>query len=273
MRIFFCTVVILFLAPNGTAQEPRPKTLSTVEEIAQDFQAVPCKNTERQDGVRALFAKAGAEPDALKLEKVDRIENLTLRLPGTTNETIVIGAHYDFVDEGCGAVDNWSGIVAISHLYRSIRMLPHQKTILFVAFGKEELGLLGSRAMVSHIPKEEVSNYCAMVNVDSFGLAQPFALENASSAKLMALAKTSAASLQLPFYTARIDAGTSDSGSFIAGKIPGITLSGLSQDWQKVLHSRQDQAAKVNPGSVYLGYRLALLMWSQIDAQPCAAFR
>ena len=255
-----------------SAQSALP-TLSTEDEIRSDLMLAPCESKQRAEAVIKLFQKMGASDSEITSEEIKGVRNILITKAGNENETIIVGAHYDKTAAGCGAIDNWTGIVIIAHLYRVLRTANTHKNYLFVAFDKEESGLIGSATMARSIPKENRSSYCAMVNVDSFGLAQPFALENASSAKLMALAKTSAASLQLPFYTARIDAGTSDSGSFIAGKIPGITLSGLSQDWQKVLHSRQDQAAKVNPGSVYLGYRLALLMWSQIDAQPCAAFR
>ena len=41
-------------------------------------------------------------------------------------------------------------------------------------------------------------------------------------------------------------------------KIPAVTIHGMSSDWPNILHSSNDQAAKVNSASVYLGYRLAL---------------
>ena len=256
-----------------TAQELPPTIFSTVEQIQEDFQNVPCNAKDRQAGVRALFSKLGAEPDALKVDKVGRIENVRLEIAGTSKEKIVIGAHYDFVDRGCGAVDNWTGIVALAHLYRSIQVSPKQKTVEFVAFGREEEGLQGSRAMVNGIPKDQLASYCAMINMDSFGLAQPMAMENTSSRKLMALAKASAESVQIPFYTVPINAGDADSSSFLGRNIPAITLSGLSDEWQQILHSPQDKASKVIPYSVYLGYRLALEMWTKLDAEPCSAYR
>src|SRR5439155_3070077 len=106
-----------------------------------------------------------------------------------------------------------------------------------------------------------------------FGLARPFAMENTSSPSLIALAKDSAANLDIPFYTVPIRAGDADSSSFIARKIPAITLSGLSNEWQEILHSPNDQSSKVIPLSVYLGYRLALLMWTKMAAAPCPAYR
>src|SRR3712207_7015935 len=48
-------------------------------------------------------------------------------------------------------------IVALSHLYRTLKDVPLKKTLVFVAFGKEEKGLVGSRAMTDAIGKEQRS--------------------------------------------------------------------------------------------------------------------
>ena len=255
---------------------PRTQTesiLSSVEQIQEDFENVPCRLKDRQAAVRTLFAKMGAPEDALVVEKRDSVENLVLRRTSESEETIVIGAHYDHIDRGCGAVDNWSGIVTLAHLYRTIRQVPGHKNVMFVAFGKEEAGLLGSKAMVRAIRKEEVPRYCAMINIDSFGLSRPFALANASSKKMMALATKAAEELKMPFYTVPIQQGDSDSSSFIDKGIPAVTLSGLSNDWRTILHTANDQPARVVPLSVYAGYRLALLMWKNIDQEQCSAYR
>jgi len=224
-------------------------------------------------GVRGLFKKMGAPADAVTSVNLDGTENIVLRMPGRSAGTIVIGAHYDFVKTGCGAIDNWTGIVAIAHLYRSIRSLPFQKTVLIVAFGKEEVGLVGSKAMTKAIARNDVPGYCAMINIDSLGMGVPFALKGASSPSLLALAKQSAESMQMPFYQAAIENADADSSSFVRKKIPAVTLSALDDKWQTILHTPEDQLSRVNSTSVYLGYRLALLMWSTIDGLPCDTYR
>ena len=52
----------------------------------------------------------------------------------------MIGAHYDKTINGCGAIDNWTGIVALAHIYKSLKDAPLQKNVVLVAFGKEEQG-------------------------------------------------------------------------------------------------------------------------------------
>ena len=55
--------------------------------------------------------------------------------------------------------------------------------------------------------------------------------------------------------------------------IPAVTIHGMNGDWTNILHSNADKASKVNPLSVYMGYRPALAMIARVDASPCAAYR
>jgi hypothetical protein len=248
--------------------------LSTVEQIQKEFDSIPCNKQERLPAVRALFEKMGAKADDIQSQKINGVENFVVRRSATppTLDTVIIGAHYDFLGGGCGAVDNWTGIVTLGHLYRTIGKLPARKNILFVAFDREERGLVGSGAMARAIKKEEISHYCAMINLDSFGLAVPFALANVSSPSLIRLSEDVADQINVPFVTATIPNAGADSSSFVKKNIPAITLSGLSKNWDSILHSKNDQASKIQPASVYFGYRLALSMWGRIDEAPCNAF-
>lgn len=272
----FITLVLFALgslSPFAASQTAPDVVLSSVEDIQADFTSVPCRKQDRLPAVRALFEKMGAKPEELMSQKTGGVENLTVRRSASGTETIIIGAHYDFADRGCGAVDNWSGIVALAHLYRTTGQFRFRKNIVFVAFDREEEGLIGSGVMARAIKKEEIPQYCAMINIDSFGLAGPFAMSNTSSASLVRLSEETAAALQVPFYKASIGNADADSSSFLARGIPAVTLSGLSRDWDSILHSTKDQVDKVQPASVYLGYRLALSMWGHIDDAPCGTFK
>jgi len=99
------------------------------------------------------------------------------------NETIVIGAHYDHLGRGGagslaprsgeihhGADDNASGTAGVLELARvltSQRPRP-KRTIVFVAFGGEEEGLLGSNYYVNN-PVTPLNNIVAMINMDMIG--------------------------------------------------------------------------------------------------------
>jgi acetylornithine deacetylase/succinyl-diaminopimelate desuccinylase-like protein len=127
----FCSAIALIailslpIAALPLPQQAAP--LSSQEQIQEDFANVPCKSKERLSAVRTLFEKMGASPEAVSVEKVEDAENLVVTRKGTEPGKIVIGAHYDFVDEGCGAIDNWTGIVAMAHAYRSVRQLGRKR--------------------------------------------------------------------------------------------------------------------------------------------------
>jgi len=248
-------------------------TIASVEEIKSEFNSVPCKDTDRLNAAKALFAKMGAADADMSVEKFKNVENLVVRKQGTSQEILVIGAHYDKVADGCGAIDNWTGIVTLAHLYKSLRNVPLEKTILFVAFGKEEKGLVGSRAMVSAISKEQLPQYCAMINIDSLGLAVPQAADNMSSKKLELFVADTAKIMKIGFNHATIQGADADSSAFIEKKIPAVTIHGLNNDWPTILHSRNDQPTKVNSASVYLGYRLVLAMVNRLEETPCGTYR
>ncbi len=265
-------VSLLFLPGAARQRDTGPIPLSTVETIHEDAIAGPCDNAQRQAAAIALFKKMGATDADIKVEKFKDVENVVLTLaPDTAGDDgiLVVGAHYDKVREGCGAVDNWTGITIVAHLYRSLKNAPRRKKILFVAFGREEEGLVGSKAMVKAIPKEQLPNYCAMVNLDSFGQAAPQVITNLSAPKLTALAERTAKEMKVTFDQSAIEGVDADSSPFKGRGIPSVTLHGLSNGFLTLIHSKNDTADKIKPLSTYLGYRLAFQMLVKLDATKC----
>ncbi|HRH41055.1 MAG TPA: M28 family peptidase [Pyrinomonadaceae bacterium] len=98
------------------------------------------------------------------------------------NEAIVIGAHYDHLGHGgmgslaansteihFGADDNASGTSALIELARTFAQTKANKhTIIFIAFGGEEEGLLGSKFYVNN-PVFPLNKTVAMFNMDMIG--------------------------------------------------------------------------------------------------------
>lgn len=265
-------LVFLVVVISAGAQDPGIK-VSTPELIKEDFVSVPCEDKKRLEGVKALFERAGVAPADITIDQHKDVENVVVTKKGASSEKIVLGAHYDKVSDGCGAVDNWTGVVTLSHLYRTLKDVPLKKTLVIVAFGKEEKGLIGSRAMTKQITKEQALEYCAMINIDSLGLAPPQVADNMSSSKLTDFTEKLAKEMQMPFARARIEGANSDSSAFVAKKIPAVTIHGMSNKWSEILHSGNDQVSKVNPMSVYLAYRLALAMVATLDQSPCDAYK
>ena len=101
--------------------------------------------------------------------------------PVLKNENIVIGAHYDHLGRGGsgslaptsgdihhGADDNASGTAGLLELARVFSAQRPKRTLIFIAFGGEEEGLLGSAYYVNH-PVSPLTNTVAMINMDMIG--------------------------------------------------------------------------------------------------------
>lgn len=84
--------------------------------------------------------------------------------PGTTrpDDIFIIGAHYDSVGNP-GADDNASGVAAILEAARVMSQYSFEATILYIAFDREEDGLIGSQAYVSEHLND---NILGMVSLD-----------------------------------------------------------------------------------------------------------
>ena len=98
------------------------------------------------------------------------------------SEAIVIGAHYDHLGKGGagslavnsaeihhGADDNASGVAAMLELARTFaKEKKNKRTIIFIAFGGEEEGLLGSKFYVNNAVFP-IAKTVAMINLDMVG--------------------------------------------------------------------------------------------------------
>ena len=62
--------------------------------------------------------------------------NVICTLKGSVPDegAIVVGGHFDLVEVGTGAVDDWSGAVLLPSLYQTLTAQPHRHDFVFVAF-------------------------------------------------------------------------------------------------------------------------------------------
>lgn len=78
-----------------------------------------------------------------------RTRNIIGRLQGSTDESILVGAHYDSLPTtgpSPGADDNASGVATLLSVAYALSSLPNplKRTVIFVAFSGEEQGMKGS---------------------------------------------------------------------------------------------------------------------------------
>ena len=95
--------------------------------------------------------------------------NIIAEIPNPkATKSILLGAHYDKVSVGKGAVDNGSGSAVILELLKAFKANPLQNYSLKVAFWDlEEVGLVGSREYIKARNESELPNI--FINFDVFG--------------------------------------------------------------------------------------------------------
>lgn len=128
-----------------------------------------------------------AKTDIIREKAVSR--NVAFILKGTdpvlSNEYVLVGAHYDHLGMGgegsgsrvpdesaihYGADDNASGVASLLELarYFAANKSLASRSIIFVAFGAEEMGIIGARYFTEHSPVP-VKSIKAMINMDMVG--------------------------------------------------------------------------------------------------------
>ncbi len=108
--------------------------------------------------------------------------NIIATKRGKSDRTVIVGAHYDSVSaRSCpdgnaltGAGDNASGVGVMLEVAELLAKHKTYGTIKFVAFGAEEVGLLGSRFYTEQMTEDDISNTAAMINLDSVGAGDFF---------------------------------------------------------------------------------------------------
>jgi len=84
------------------------------------------------------------------------IVNVVADIPGTEwpDEYVILGGHLDSTPQGDGALDNGTGVAAIMETARLLveAQVQPRRTIRFILFGGEEVGLRGSRGYVEAHP-------------------------------------------------------------------------------------------------------------------------
>jgi hypothetical protein len=192
------------------------------------------------------------------------VNNVLAWLPGESDEYVIVGAHYDHLGRGNfdslspsqigqihpGADDNASGTAGVLELARLLAPQRGQlkRSILFMNFAGEELGLLGSAEWVKE-PTRPLDKGVAMINMDMIGRIKDDkvyigGVGTGSTFK----AVLEQAQKDAPFKIEYSAGGTSSSDhtSFVAKKIPALFFfSGLHSDY----HKPSDTWDKINAPS------------------------
>lgn len=194
------------------------------------------------------------------------VRNVAAVVRGASDEVIVVGAHYDHLGLGeknslapreighahHGADDNASGVAGMLEIAQAFAGTRPPRTIVFVAFAGEELGLLGSSFFVKN-PPVAVDKIAAMVNFDMIGRPKGnkiYINGVGTSPGFKSLVEEAGKAAELQLSLSSSGYGSSDQTSFVAKSIPVLFFfSGLHGDYHKPSDTwdkiNADAAAKV----------------------------
>lgn len=188
-------------------------------------------------------------------------------LPGSgalAQQEVVVGAHYDHLGWGGqgsfkpdlraihnGADDNASGVAG---MLCAARLLAAEKpvdgarrTIVFIGFSAEELGLGGSAWFVGHALPGKIGDVAAMINLDMVGRMREHKLQmlgaDSSRAWPALIAQANKAAADVHVVAGGDGYGPSDHASFYAAGVPVLHLfTGVHDQY----HSPDDDVALLN---------------------------
>jgi aminopeptidase YwaD len=89
------------------------------------------------------------------------------------DEKVIVGGHYDSQLAGPLAWDNGTGVAALLEMARVLAGKHPRRTVVFIAFSAEEIGLLGSAAYVQEHTKELSKHAVGMINLDAVSSVFP----------------------------------------------------------------------------------------------------
>lgn len=238
----------------------------------------------------------GFEPTTLPTSRPDSVSSTTsvvrmIRarnvigvLPGTgplKTEYIVVGAHYDHIGRGLshdptvssgpifnGADDNASGTATVLAVAEALSKRPLNRSVMFVFFSAEELGLIGSQYFVQN-PPVPLDRIVAMINLDMVGRTRQntlFVSGRGTRPDFQTILEQ--LDQQSPLELKSIGEGglgPSDHQSFALKKIPVLFFfTGLHPQY----HHPDDDADRINYDGMEHIVRLVTRLVQRIDSAP-----
>jgi hypothetical protein len=247
-----------YLARRHTGLGLSPMTTDTSAEGCRGGPApARCRSFLQRFIARSAELAHGGRPDGLRTQNV--VALVPGRDPALRGQYVVVGAHFDHLGRSTsgaldpnrgdairnGADDNASGTAAVLELARLFSERPARRSVIFVHFSGEELGLLGSQWFVEHAPVA-LDSIAAMVNFDMVGRLRNDKLivyGVATARELPSILDAANVAPSLVLSAQGDGFGPSDHSSFYAKGIPVLHFfTDLHEDY----HTATDDVEKIN---------------------------
>lgn len=215
--------------------------------------------------------------------------NVVAILPGSDpalrDQYVVIGAHHDHLgrmgfgvldaDSASaihnGADDNASGTAAVLEMARLLARRPPARSVIFVTFSGEELGLLGSQYFVDH-PPVPLEKMVAMINFDMVGRLRDRLIVYgvATADELPGILDSANVEPKLKVTATGDGFGSSDHSSFFA---KGIPVLHFFTDIHPQYHRSTDDIGLIDAGGEARVVSMASRVVRRIADGPALTFR
>ena len=231
---------------------------------------IPAVTVSQDDGRQLVdAAQAGSLRVRLMVDVVNETRstaNVVATKRGTTrpNEIIVIGGHFDSVPRSPGANDNASGVATLMEAARVLASVPTARTIQFVPFSGEELGLFGSSAFAT----ERRQGVVAMINLDMVGWGERLMVGNSPGRDSSAVDTALQTAQRLGIEVNRFRAGASDHVSFERHGIPTVFFH---RGVDPAYHRPTDVPANVDPKHLDEAARLLVALIQDLSQARSSA--
>ena len=208
------------------------------------------------------------------------VSNIIAEIPGKEKDKIIlIGAHYDTVEDSPGGDDNASAIAGLLEIYRLLAPYNYRRTIRFVAFTLEEPPHFSTENMGSAVHAagchKRNENIELMICLEMIGYGGkerkqrfPFGLEeqypHITSGDFLCVAALPSSSMYAQLWKNKYNSHSdskiidlvapaslpgmdlSDHRSFVKYEYPAIMLTDTGQYRNKNYHTRDDTAETLN---------------------------
>ena len=191
---------------------------------------IPAVGVSKEAGARLARRREGDELTvAVDCETPDATSgNAVAELGPDTDDYLVVSSHVDAHDISQGAMDNGAGTATIVEVANALaaREAELDRRVRFVAFGAEEVGLVGSSLYAAAVDPDRVA---AVVNVDSNVFGRTLKLAHHGFEELEAAAERVSDRFDHPVSLGEELVPHSDHWPFVERGIPGYMISGETE--------------------------------------------
>ena len=234
-----------FISMSGTLLDKEEETDLFTRKIRaqmETFGTLPCVNLRVADAFEMVQKGATKVRMTVKNERVTLTShNVIATIEGTEHpeEIISFGAHYDSVPFSTGVYDNGAGSVINMEILRYFAENKPKRTVKFMWYGSEEVGLEGSKAYVA-MHTDELPQHKFMINVDVAGPVLGYDIAIVTGEKNLVAATDFFMKTQGYGVEVKQDTYSSDSIPFADSGIPAINFCRNGADGAAYIHCRND---------------------------------